>query len=510
MSIQSKIFPTAWKTAKVVPLHKKEEKTSPQNYRPVALLPLFSKILEKAVFIQTIEYLESNELLHPSHHGFRKYHNTCTALIEMHDAWMEALENEEISAVILVDMSCAFDCVDSEILIEKLRLYGGDPSSVQWFQSYLTNRSQKVFIEGSLSSSLSLEAGVPQGSILGPLLYVLFTNDLPEIVHLLENCAQHQHLQVPPKSQVPLQAQAPLQAQYNLHCQHCGGLCCYADDSTFSKSNKDPVILKEEIDLAYNKIADYMNKNKLILNSEKTHLIVMASSKNHKKYNNYNITLNTGNEIIEPSPYEKLLGGYISCDLTWNLNIRDHEQSLLKIITSRINALSKISKIANFKTRKMIANGIVLSKLIYLIQLWGSCNQYLLNTLQKLQNRAARLVTRKNIYTPVRDLLKQCGWLSVKQLVVYHDLLLVYKTMSTKRPSHLFNKFSQSCGIRTRVTGTAGIMENGKINSEFGKKKFSYRAVKQWNELPPSVRLSPTLSTFKLSIRKWITEKIPI
>ena len=237
----------------------------------------------------------------------------------------------------------------------------------------------------------------------------------------------------------------------------------------------------------------------------------MASSRNHKIHDNYKITLNTGNEIIEPSPYEKLLGGYVSCDLKWNLNIRDHEKSLSKILTSRVNALSKISKIANFKNRKMIANGIVMAKLIYLIQLWGTSNEYLLKFLQKLQNRAARLVTRRNIFTPVKDLLKQCGWLSVKQLVVYHDLLLVYKTMATKRPSHLFQKFSQPFGANTRHAKTAGsIRLNDKAKNDFGKKKFSYRAVEQWNSLPPSIRISPTLQTFKSSIKKWITDNVPI
>ena len=170
-----------------------------------------------------------------------------------------------------------------------------------------------------------------------------------------------------------------------------------------------------------------------------------------------------------------------------------------------------ISKIANFKTRKMLANGIVQSKLVYLIQLYGGCADYLLQFLQKLQNRAARMVTKKNIFTPIKVLLAQCGWLSVKQLVVYHDLLLVYKTMATKRPSHLFQKFSQPFGANTRHAKTAGsIRLNDKAKNYFGKKKFSYRAVEQGNDLPPSIRISPTLQTFKSSIKKWITDNVPI
>ena len=154
------------------------------------------------------------------------------------------------------------------------------------------NRKQKVYIDGHLTEELQLEAGVPQGSILGPLLYVLFTCDLPEAIHDPE---AHPH-----PSQGP-------QAQYHLHCQQCGGLCCYADDSTYTKSNTDPVELKKEIDSAFTKISDYMAKNKLVLNGDKTHLMVMSSFKKHKKHGDYGITLNTGNEIIEPSQNEKLL-----------------------------------------------------------------------------------------------------------------------------------------------------------------------------------------------------------
>ena len=124
LSIEERKFPQMWKCAKVIPLHKKEEITLPKNYRPVALLPIMSKILERAIFTQIIKYFEENNLLHPSHHGFRAKHNTSTALLQMFDIWLEALEKEEISTVIMLDMSAAFDVVDHQLLIEKMKLYG--------------------------------------------------------------------------------------------------------------------------------------------------------------------------------------------------------------------------------------------------------------------------------------------------------------------------------------------------------------------------------------------------
>ena len=361
LSIKCKTFPSHWKLSKVIPLHKKEDTILPENYRPVALLPIVSKILEKTVFNQVIEYFESNQLLHPSHHGFRSMHNTSTALLQMFDTWLEALENNDISAVIMLDLSAAFDVVDHEILIQKLQLYGLDVNALAWFKSYLTNRSQQVYIEGSLSKSLSLDAGVPQGSVLGPLLYIIFTNDLPEVVH--DHLAEGNSL-------------------YSIHCHSCGGVCSFADDSTITVSRADPSELNMIVDMKYKQVEKYMAANKLVLNSKKTHLLIMSTPYRHRNQGNFGINLNTGTEIIQPSYSEKLLGGLITNDFKFNHHLKDNERSVFKSLTSRVNALAKISILSPFKVRKMIANAIVISKLIYLIQWWGGCSEYLINFLQ--------------------------------------------------------------------------------------------------------------------------------
>ena len=287
-------------------------------------------------------------------------------------------------------------------------------------------------------------------------------------------------------------------------------MCCYADDTTFIKSNKDPTKLKQEIDEQYAKLSEYMDKNKLVLNKDKTHLLVMATSKKHKNKNNFDITLNTGSEIIKPQETEFLLGGIISDNLKWNSHIRDHKKSMLNVLTSRINALRKISKIANFKTRKLIANGIFMSKLIYLIQLWGGTSEYLLNFLQKVQNRAARLVTRLGWYTPTETLLTQCGWLSVRQLIVFHSLLQVFKVKRDKLPVFLNEKFSQDLNYNTRLVAGNGIRQNSKITSDLGIKSYSYRSVHHWNTLPLDIRESATLPIFKAKLKKWTRSNIPI
>ena len=236
----------------------------------------------------------------------------------------------------------------------------------------------------------------------------------------------------------------------------------------------------------------------------------MTTSAKHIKYGNYNITLNTGNEIIEPQDVEILLGGQISSNLKWFNHIMVGKKSMLTVLTSRINALSKIAAVASFKDRKMIANGIVLSKLIYLIQLWGGTSNFLIKILQKLQNKAARIVTKMDKYTPIKTLLLQCGWLSIKQLVQYHSLLQIYKTKKNQRPGFLHERLSMNCRYKTRLIATQGIKTDNSIKSDLAKQNFTYFAIKTWNDLPPHIRQSNNLNPFKKDVKSWVRNNISI
>ena len=150
----------------------------------------------------------------------------------------------------------------------------------------------------------------------------------------------------------------------------------------------------------------------------------------------------TQQERPGPTKCEKLLGGFIGQNLKFKEHIQDNEKSMIKILNKRLNALKKVSKIASFKSRKMIANGIIISRLIFLIPWWSGCEGYLLKSLQIIQNKAARMVTKCGKRTPIKSLLNQCGWMSVAQLSVYHSLVLVYKILSTGSPRYLYSKLS--------------------------------------------------------------------
>ena len=450
LSLTQSQFPDPWKTAKIIPLLKKDNPLDPKNYRPVALLPIFSKVLERVVYVQIVDYLNANNLYHPSHHGFRAKHSTVTAIIQMYDIWVESIENGEMAAAMMIDLSAAFDMVDHNLLLEKLSILGFTASASSWIRSYLSERHQQVSVDGHLSDEEAVDVGVPQGSILGPLLYILFTNDLPEIVH--SGCSDGQHM----------------------HCDGCGGICSYADDSTYTFSSTNPVEISDKLTSVYKIISEYMGNNRLVINDDKTHLVVMGTKKNTEKRNL--VQISAGNIVIQPTPSEKLLGLNINENLKWHDHILHNEKSLIKILTSRTNALYKFSKSASFKTRLMVANSIFNSILIYMITVWGGTEKFILRALQVVQNKAARCVTRLPWFTSTRKLLLQCSWLSVKQLSTYHTALQVFKTKQSHKPEYIDAKFSLAYPYKTRLAKNYSIRVLKEVEYTATSQSFMVRA----------------------------------
>ena len=491
LSIQQGVFPTMYKQAKVIPLLKKGDPLEPKNYRPVALLCIVSKVIERAIFLQIVEHMNTQGLFHPNHHGFRAGHSTTTAMIQMYDNWVQAVDKGDLVGVCMLDMSAAFDVVEHSILLEKLKLYGFDAGALKWMKNYLSGRTQAVYVDGALSSFLDVNIGVPQGSILGPLCYILYTNDLPETVF---DSSSHVHW-----------------SKLSTHCGDCGSLCCFADDSTYSISNKSQELLKQKLNEKYKIMASYMCDSRLKLNDDKTHLLIMTT-RNRRKLPSMDIQINATTEEIKPIKSEKLLGIIIQEDLKWTEYIQNHDKSLIKQLSARVSALKLVSKFSTFKVRLMVANGIFISKLIFQISLWGGAAEYLLDSLQIVQNKAARFVTRRGIYTPRSELLKHCGWLSVRQLVIYHSVILIHKTILTKAPRYIYDKLSSEFPYNTRLAESEALRMGPEFQAklEITRRSFMHRGTSYYNLLPADLRKVRKLEDFKVKVKTWVADNFSI
>ena len=206
---------------------------------------------------------------------------------------------------------------------------------------------------------------------------MLYTNDLPEIVHT--ECG------------------IEVESSSSMYCNQCGNICSYADDSTYTYCSADPVEMSSKLTAAYNEISEYMVDNKLVINAEKTHLIVMGAKINSDKRRL--VKVNAGNHEIFPSSSEKLLGLTINENMKFHEHVVHGEISLVKVLSAKANAISKLSKHSAFKTRLMFANAIFNSNLVYMISVWGGAEKFVIRIIQVIQNRVARYVTGHGLYT---------------------------------------------------------------------------------------------------------------
>ena len=392
--------------------------------------------------------------------------------------------------VLLCDQSAAFDLCDHYILVEKLKLMGVEEQTCTWILSYLSGRKQSCFIDGSMSEAMDLPpCGVPQGSIGGPLLWLIFTCDQPDVVHEHHVDGQDLH--------------RGCQAEGQGEQGECGSMVGYVDDGAFSYAHEDPAVLSDVLTKKYNLLEEWMHANKLVINPDKTHLMVMASKKNDIKRRE--VSMKAGEFTIKPSQTEKLLGGQLHQSLQWNHHLRDHKQSLMKQLTSRINGLKRVCGSASFRTKLMVANGIVMSKLMYLIVVWGGAQQYLLSALQVQQLTAARAVCGFGSWGwSKKRLLDRTGWLSIRQLIFFHTVLQTYKINRTKVPKLIYKSLNTGYNYNTRRAA------NGMIRQEeMPQSSFRYRAMKSFNQVPVSVRTGSP-ATVKRKLKLWVKSNIPI
>ena len=254
----------------------------------------------------------------------------------------------------------------------------------------------------------------------------------------------------------------------------------------------------------YKKLSDYFRDNRLVINDAKTQLVVMGPKKCQKMRDE--IYVDTGSVLIYPRESGKLLGVNIHQSLKWKYHVMEADNSLLRCLTSRLNSLKLKTSNASFKTRLMLANAFYMSSLIYTISVWGGAEKYLIKALQVSQNKAARYVSKQHWFTPIRTLLKHCGWLSVKQIIVYHRVLQIWQMIYPKRPGALASRLHLT-NTRSRIDLTLALPSAG---TQLRRNSFFLSAAHSWNTLPTELRKISSLETFKKKLKQWIANNVDI
>jgi hypothetical protein len=381
------------------------------------------------------------------------------------DSRSNALDSGYIVGAAFLDLRKAFDLVDHEILIAKLNAYKFDNSSSEWFRNYLTNRKQYISIANSSSSLSEVTCGVPQGSILGPLIFILFINDLP--LNLVEEST------------------------------------IYADDTCIFTKSK----LLEDVEVSLNKdlknANEWMKENKMILNNEKTKCMLIATKqKSHKLRKNY-IDLNVDGKNIECVANEKLLGMNIDSALSFT----KHVSSLNSRISLRILALRRIKHFLPLFARKLFYNALILPHFEYCINVWSMCNGVTMERAFKLQKFAARTILDINNPSSIHssELFKELNWLSLPYLAMYKKTVMVFKALHNTTPSYITDMFTR-CTRNTRGQHTGQLLLP-RVRTERHKRSFKFSAASAWNDLPACIRCSDSIASFKSAAYKFYLSK---
>ena len=458
-SIVTGLFPRLWKHPYVVPVFKSGDENEVGNYRPISLLSIVSKILEKIVASQLMSFLETHNLLANSQHGFRSNLSTETALMKVNEHIYNNIDEQKISLLLLLDLSKAFDSVCHETLLLKCNHLNVDEF---WFKDYLSDRIQSVKIGSIISSPRNVKFGVPQGSILGPILFLIYINDMSDVLK-----------------------------EYFL--------VQYADDTQIIISGHirelDDLINRAEIALRSAK--KYFQLNGLNVNENKTQAMFIGSRQYISRIPP-DVRIFFGETPIIPSHSIKNLGIYMD-----RFMLYDHH---INVITKKANGvllfLHRIQDNFDKTTRIIIVQSLALSIINYCSKIWGMTTREQLDRVQKVQNFAAKVAyggARK--YDHVTPILKDLNWIGIRDKISFDICIFMYKVINNMLPDWLY-KFPLVSDTQVRSTRQSNHLAIKRTNTDLSKRAISVRGPKEWNDIPSYIKNSSSIQLFKKNLKK--------
>ena len=458
--------PDDWKLARVTPLYKGNgSRNVLGNYRPISVISHVPKILEKYVNCMLNTYLCEHSLLYNDQFAYVKSQSTVNALHTLVDTTLYNINNSLLTGIVQHHLKKGFDTINHKILLYKLQKYGISSNCLNWFKSYLNNRKQIVKCNDKLSQPCLLSIGVPQGTILGPTLFILYFNDFSNYIDPT--------------------------------------LCIrYAYDTSLVAWGANINEVQSKLQLGTDKALEWLHKNRLLVNNDKSTCIILGT---RQRISNLILNIHISGTSLTLCNETKLLGIILDSCLSWD----KHIDYICKKVSPKIGILYRLSQFLSINVLKIVYNTIIQPDFDYCISVWGNCSLIYLNKLQVLQNRAARIILKEfdwNVRTNV--LLTRLGWMSMKTRRDYFAGIILFKTLHGHGLNYLSNQIiytNEQHNYNTRAASN-NVLVLPKPNCELYKTSMQYYGLELWNSLPNSVKSSQSVYEFKRLYKQYLMD----
>lgn len=460
-SLEIGAIPTLLKVSTIVPIQKIKGAVKSEDFRPINMLPTIEKILEKVVYNQLMDFITEHNILVEYQSGFRKSHSCESALQYLLYEWKSLLEDNYSVGAVFLDLKRAFETIDRAILINKLKKYGIAAQALKWLIDYLENRKQVTKVNENISKEIGNNVGVPQGSIIGPLLFLIYINDI------------------------------------GLAIKHCK-LHLFADDTLLYFSSKNINDLINTINLDLENLLGWFNVNVLKINIKKTKFMLVAGKKDQDLFVNSNLDIKIGNDNIERVRSYKYLGFILDSLLTF----KDHFAYVIEKITKGINFMSRFTTTLSQWTKTTIYNTLVLPHLDYSSSVLYLGNKNEINRLQKLQNRAMRVILREKRETSIKSMLKRLDWLPVDKFLTHQNMTFIYKIKNGLTPNYLREKLIACASVHPYPTRNSSDFYVTAKNRKSAENILFHKGLLEFNSLPEHVKNAVSIGQFKFLLKK--------